>query len=159
MLRVIGKCHHPAHYGDFFTRCRLILEEKTNQSQLRQQWLTFDCKSCADIWLSLEQQVPFNHPSSSAYEYAILGFRINLKLTCFLSVPLKDFAPKYRRVDPESITQYLVHEESWIRKEKNEEKLCISLTFQKSIHKQVQVPPKLISKARNGELDKKCLLV
>jgi len=27
MLRVIRQCHHPAHNGDFFTRCRFILEE------------------------------------------------------------------------------------------------------------------------------------
>lgn len=27
MLRVIRQCHHPAHNGDFFTRCGFILEE------------------------------------------------------------------------------------------------------------------------------------
>jgi len=27
MFRVIRQCHHPAHNGDLFTRCRFILQE------------------------------------------------------------------------------------------------------------------------------------
>lgn len=97
----------------------LYWKRQTNESQVRlQQGFTFECKSYAHTWLSLDWQIHFWHPSTTAYECVFFGLRANVMLTCFLSVPLKDFAPKYRRVDPESITQYLVHEESWMTKTK-----------------------------------------